>query len=83
MNELTNDKNLREAVNRREQQLAPMPADLNERLMESLTTSKENENHQHFSSLSLWRGRGERLISNGTTFLPCFSSESCSRGWLD
>ena len=33
MNELRNDNNLREAVSRREQQLPPMPADLNERLM--------------------------------------------------
>ena len=61
MNELRNDKNLHEAVSRKEQKLPPMPADLNERLMESLSTSKENENHQHFSSLSLWRGRGVRL----------------------
>ena len=36
MNELRNDKNLREAVSRREQQQLPMPADLNERLMRSL-----------------------------------------------
>ena len=36
MNELKNDKNLREAVSRREQQQLPMPADLNERLMRSL-----------------------------------------------
>ena len=36
MNELKNDTNLREAVSRREQQLPPMPADLNERLMQCL-----------------------------------------------
>lgn len=36
MNELKNDTNLREAVSRREQQLPPMPADLNERLMQRL-----------------------------------------------
>ena len=36
MNELKNDKNLREAVSRREQKLPLMPADLNERVMESL-----------------------------------------------
>lgn len=44
MNELKNDKNLREAVNRREQQQQPMPDGLNERLMlrleETETTSK-------------------------------------------
>ena len=36
MNELKNDKNLQEAVSRREQKLPPMPADLNERLMQRL-----------------------------------------------
>lgn len=36
MNELRNDKNLQEAVSRREQKLPPMPADLNERLMQHL-----------------------------------------------
>ena len=36
MNELKNDKNLRQAVSRREQQLPPMPADLNERLMQRI-----------------------------------------------
>ena len=37
MNDIKNDKNLQEAINRREQKLEPMPADLNDRLMESLT----------------------------------------------
>ena len=36
MNELKNDKNLQEAVSRREQKLPPLPADLNERLMQRL-----------------------------------------------
>ena len=36
MNKLRNDKNLQEAVSRREQKLPPMPADLNERLMQHL-----------------------------------------------
>ena len=36
MNELRNDKNLQEAVSRREQKMPPMPADLNERLMQRL-----------------------------------------------
>ena len=40
MNELKNDKNLREAVSRREQQLPPRPADLNERLMLRLEASE-------------------------------------------
>lgn len=39
MNELRNDKNLHEAVSRREQQLPPLPADLNERLMQRLEES--------------------------------------------
>ena len=40
MNELKNDNNLREAVNRREQQLPPMPADLNKRLMQRIAESE-------------------------------------------
>ena len=36
MNELKNDKNLRQAVSRREQKQPPMPADLNERLMQRI-----------------------------------------------
>ena len=39
MNELKNDKNLQEAVSRREQKLPPMPANLNERLMQRIDTS--------------------------------------------
>ena len=41
MNELKNDNNLREAVGRREQQLPPMPADLNERLMQRLEEAEQ------------------------------------------
>ena len=40
MNEIRNDKNLQEAVSRREQKLPPMPADLNERLMLRLEEQK-------------------------------------------
>ena len=40
MNELKNDKNLRQAVRRREQQLPPMPADLNKRLMQRIAESE-------------------------------------------
>ena len=40
MNELKNDNNLRQAVSRREQQLPPMPADLNKRLMQRITESE-------------------------------------------
>ena len=36
MNDIKNDKNLREAVSRREQQLPPIPDDLNERVIKSL-----------------------------------------------
>ena len=41
MNELKNDNNLREAVGRREQQLPPMPADLNERLMQRIGATEK------------------------------------------
>ena len=41
MDNIKNDKNLRGAVNRREQQLAPMPADLNERLMQRLEETEQ------------------------------------------
>lgn len=40
MNELKNDNNLRQAVSRREQQLPPMPVDLNERLMQHIAESE-------------------------------------------
>ena len=36
MNDIRNDKNLQEAVNRREQKMEPMPTDLNDRLMGNL-----------------------------------------------
>lgn len=41
MNELKNDNNLRQAVSRREHQLPPMPADLNERLMQRLGETEQ------------------------------------------
>ena len=41
MDSIKNDKNLREAVNRREQQLAPIPVDLNERLMQRLGETEQ------------------------------------------
>lgn len=40
MNDIKNDKNLREAVSRREQQLPPLPDNLNERVMKSLVESE-------------------------------------------
>ena len=40
MNELKSDNNLRQAVNRRAQQLPPMPADLNKRLMQRIAESE-------------------------------------------
>ena len=40
MNELKNANNLRQAVSRREQQLPPMPADLNKRLMQRIAESE-------------------------------------------
>ena len=51
MENIKNDKNLREAVNRREQQLAPLPADLNERLMQCL---EEPETAPKTKTRRLW-----------------------------
>lgn len=64
MNDIKNDKNLCEAVCRKEQKLSPMPADLNERLQQRLSSlsSEETKNQSAFSSLSSWRGRGVRLL---------------------
>ena len=45
MNELNNDKNLREAVNRREQQLQALPDDLNERLLQRLKEEQAPAKH--------------------------------------
>lgn len=46
MNELNNDKNLREAVNRREQQLQALPDDLNERLLQRLEEEQAPAKHK-------------------------------------
>ena len=51
MNELKNDTNLREAVSRREQKLPPLPAELNERLMQRLG---EPETAPKAKARSLW-----------------------------
>ena len=45
MNELRNDKNLRQAVNRREQQLQALPDDLNERLLQRLEEEQAPAKH--------------------------------------
>lgn len=45
MNELNNDKNLRQAVNRREQQLQALPDDLNERLLQRLEEEQAPAKH--------------------------------------
>ena len=45
MKELNNDKNLREAVNRREQQLQPVSDDLNERLLQRLEEEQAPAKH--------------------------------------
>lgn len=46
MNELNNDKNLREAVNRREQKLQPMSDDLNNRLLQRLEEEPSPAKHK-------------------------------------
>ena len=53
MNDIKNDKNLREAVSRKEQKLPPMPADLNERLQQRLSSPEGTR---------IRRGRGVRLL---------------------
>ena len=45
MNELNNDKNLREAVNRREKKLQPVSDDLNERLLQRLEEEQAPAKH--------------------------------------
>ena len=85
MNELKNDTNLREAVSRKEQKLPPMPADLNERLQQRLSspTSEETETSSTSSSLSssFWgkrpvgpsgRGRGVRLLLAAAASIALF-----------
>lgn len=61
MNELKNDKCLKEAVNRREQKMPPLSDELNEKLLSDLS-SLEPENQLHSGPLSLWRGWGMRLL---------------------
>ena len=46
MNELNNDKNLREAVNRREKQLQPVSDDLNNRLLQRLEEEQAPAKHK-------------------------------------
>ena len=46
MNELRNDKNLRQAVNRREQQLQPVSDDLNNRLLQRLEEEQAPAKHK-------------------------------------
>ena len=85
MNELKNDTNLREAVSRKEQKLPPMPADLNERLQQRLSspTSEETKTSSTSSSLSssFWgkrpvgpsgRGRGVRLLLAAAASIALF-----------
>jgi hypothetical protein len=56
MNNIRNDKNLQEAVSRHEQQLEPMPADLNERLMNNLSlTPAGAKRQQAHPRLHAWR----------------------------
>ena len=65
MNDIKNDINLKEAVSRREQQLPPMPEGLNEKVRKSLSRPlpRRGERTEGVSSLSLWRGRGVRLLA--------------------
>ena len=66
MNDIRNDKNLQEAVNRREQRLEPMPSDLNDRLMKRLSTSPREEGEGFASSLVCME-----TMECGTCCSPC------------
>lgn len=54
MNELKNDINLREAVNRREQQLPPLPDNLNERVMKSLSPRPLQKEREPQPKIPFW-----------------------------
>ena len=56
------DTDLREALRRKYSDTPQLSADFSERLMQRLEKSIEKENSSRFSSLSLWRGRGVRLV---------------------
>ena len=78
MNDIKNDNNLQEAVTRREQRLEPMPADLNERLMqrigENAIAEQPKEEQPKAQHRRLWMyGAGVAAVAAGLLLLVLFN----------
>ncbi|MDY6248661.1 MAG: hypothetical protein SPL55_04420, partial [Prevotella sp.] len=56
------DTDLREALRRRYSDTPQLSADFADRLMQRIESPKNKAKSSRFSSLSLWRGRGVRLV---------------------
>lgn len=56
------DTDLREALRRRYSDTPQLSADFTDRLMQRIESPKNRAKSSRFSSLSLWRGRGVRLV---------------------
>lgn len=56
------DTDLREALRRRYSDTPQLSADFADRLMQRIESPKNRAKSSRFSSLSLWRGRGARLV---------------------
>ena len=56
------DTDLREALRRRYSDTPQLSADFADRLMQRIESPKNRAKSSRFSSLSLWRGRGVRLV---------------------
>lgn len=56
------DTDLREALRRRYSDTPQLSADFTDRLMQRIESPKNRAKLSRFSSLSLWRGRGVRLV---------------------
>ena len=73
MSDINNDTNLREAVSRREQLLPPMPADLNERVLQRLQNVDSAPQRRHIrlyavvASILLIIGIGAVLFTDRPT----------------
>ena len=63
MNEIKNDINLREAINRKEQKLPQMPSDLNKRLLNKLTDSSSQPRHITLLSKVWWMAAAAVLVA--------------------
>ena len=73
MNDIKNDNNLREAVSRREQQLEPMPADLNERLMQRIGEQPVDEQTKARHRRLWMYGAGVAAVAAGLLLLVLFN----------